>query len=190
MAVTKNRSVWADRFLFGAIVQGTVAFVVMGYLLYLNWIAPSGEPTPARVVANGSAGQWFITGLIGYALVGVLGIAVSALFYHYIEVTKGAPYKGWRNYAAWAHLVVGGGFASVAALWAAYGGLEGGLAQLRGEGSIVHSQILGPIAEPLGYLMAISLFGFFAGGVGYVTAWFNVWREERAETRAESPAAA
>jgi len=188
MAETKKNSVWADRFLFGAIVQGTVSFVVMGYLLYLSATIPAGEPSPARVVAGGSAGMWMVTGLIGYALVGVLGIAVSALFYHYLEVVKGAPYTGWRNLCAWAHLVVGGGAASIGALWAAFAGLEGGMAQLRGEGAIVHSQILGPIVEPLGALFALALAGFFAGGVGFVTAWFNVWRKERAGG-GEEPAA-
>jgi hypothetical protein len=93
----KDRSVWADRFLLGAIVQGTVSFGVMGYLLYLTYTAGEGSASPARVVAGGGAGMWMVTGLIGYALVGVLGIAVSALFYQYLEVTMGAKYTGWRN---------------------------------------------------------------------------------------------
>ena len=36
--------------------------------------------------------------------------------------------------------------------------------------------------------MAVALLGFFIGGVGYVSAWFDVWRKERAERKA-APAA-
>lgn len=191
MAETRNRSVWADRFLFGAIVQGTVSFVVMGYLLYLTYITPEGDPSPARVVAGGGAGMWMVAGLIGYALVGVLGIAVSALFYQYLEVTMGAKYAGWRNLCGWAHLVVGGGAASAAALWASFSGLEAGLASIRAgggaEGGAAAHAVLGPIAEPLGYLMAVALLGFFIGGVGFVTAWFDAWRKERAGATPAAP---
>jgi hypothetical protein len=165
----------------------------MGYLLYLTYTAGEGDASPARVVAGGGAGMWMVSGLIGYALVGVLGIAVSALFYQYLEVTMGAKYTGWRNLCGWAHLIVGGGAASVAALWAAFSGLEAGLASIRagggGAGSGAAHAILGPIAEPLGYIMAVALLGFFLGGVGYTTAWFDVWRKERAAGKA-APAAA
>ncbi len=182
------QSKWASRFLAAAMVQGTVAFVIMSVLLYLGLF---GTPAASRVVAAGGAGSWMVVGLIGYALVGVLGIAVSALFYHHLEVTLNAPYVGWRNYAAWAHLLLGGICASAAALLAAWGGYQSGASLLppsvggqcdpANAGACftyVHENILGPLVLPLAGLMGLALLGFFVGGVGYVTAWWAAIRKK------------
>jgi len=166
---------WAARFLIASIVQGAAAFVLMSVLLYL---AVFGTPAASRIVAGGGAGTWFVVGVIGYALVGVLGIAVSSLFYQHLEGTLDAAYAGWRNAAAWIHLVLGGGAASAAALLTAYGGYAAGAAllptSLGGGGQTatwVHENILGPLVAPIAGLIAIALLGFFIGGIGYGTAW-------------------
>jgi hypothetical protein len=180
--------VWANRFLAGAIVQGTVAFAGMGLLLYMALFT---QPGPARVVASGGAGTWFTVGVIGYGLVGVVGIGLSALFYQYLEVTLGAKYVGWRNLCAWAHLVVGGGASSIGCALAAWGGLQAGIETLPasvgggGQTAAAAHEILGPLVVPLAGLMFAGLMGFFAGGVGYVTAWWDVLKRERAAVAAQ-----
>jgi len=173
-------SKWAERFLAAAVVQGAIGFGVASVLLYL---AVFGVPAASRIVAGGGAGTWFVVGVIGYGLVGILAIAVSSLFYHHIESTLGFPYTAWRKYAAWAHLVLGGGIGSAAALLTAYGGYAAGAAMLptavgggghtaaTGGFEWVHENILGPLVVPIAGLIGLSLLGFFLGGVGYVTAW-------------------
>jgi len=47
-----------------------------------------------------------LVGFAGYLLVGVLAVGVSALFYHYIEVTQNKPYTGLTSGLASAHLVL------------------------------------------------------------------------------------
>ena len=142
-----------------------------------------GTPAASRIVAAGGAGTWLVVGLIAYALVGVIGIAVSALFYQYLEGTLGRPYTGWRNAAAWVHLILGGVGGSAAALLMAWGGYAGGAAlipaQLGGGGqnaAWVHENVLGPLVVPIAGLIAITLLGFFIGGIGYVTAWWSARR--------------
>lgn len=200
-----DQSKWAGRFVSAAIIQGGIAFVVMALLLVLS-IPGVANPAPGRIVAGGdfcsvkvtllnttqgailtgtatcsNASNWFIVGMIGYALVGVLGIAVSALFYQYLESTLGSPYSGWRNITAWVHLVLGGGGSSAAALLAAYGGYLGGAALLTGQNpGYVHTNILNPLSLPITVLMALGLFGFFLGGLGYVTAWWAVRKKGKA----------
>src|SRR3990170_1454768 len=176
-----GQSKWAGRFLAASIVQGGFAFALMAYLLYLGVF---GVPAASRIIAAGGAGTWFFVGLIGYALVGVLGIAVSALFYQHLEVDLGKPYRGWRNAAGWVHLLLGGVAGSAAALLTAWGGYSGGAALLPpalGGGGMaagdVHTNILGPLVVPIAALMAVTLLAFFIGGVGYVTAW---WAARRA----------
>ena len=192
-------SKWAGRFVGASIIQGGIAFAVMALLLVLS-IPGIANPSPGRIVAGGdfcsvkitnatagtgtatcsNASNWFLVGMIGYALVGVLGIAVSALFYQYLESTLGAPYSGWRNITAWLHLVLGGGGSSAAALLAAYGGYQGGTALLSGQNpGFVHANILGPLSIPITGLMALGLLGFFLGGVGYVTAWWSVRKKAK-----------
>ncbi len=193
-----NRSPWAGRFVGAAIIQGAFAFAILSVLIGIS--ALQMNPSPGRIVAGGdicsvtitnqtagtgtatcsSAGMWFVVGMIGYGLVGVLGIAISALFYQYLEVTLGAAYSGWRNIAAWLHLVLGGVGSSAGTLLMAYGGYMGGAALLPvsagglGKNAFyVHTNILNPIAPYITALLAIALLGFLVGGIGYVTAWWS-----------------
>ena len=192
------RSRWAGRFIGAAVIQGAIAFAILGVLIGVSVLQL--KPSPGQIVAGGdicsvtitnqtagtgtatcsSAGMWFVVGMIGYGLVGVLGVAISALFYQHLDVTLGAAYAGWRNLAAWLHLVLGGVGASAGTLLMAYGGYMGGAALLPvsagGPGKnafYVHTNILNPIAPYITALLAIGLLGFFLGGVGYVTAWWS-----------------
>ncbi len=210
-----DQSKWAGRFVAAAIIQGAIAFIIMSILVGISVLGALGVvglgPSPGRIVAGGdsctvrttlsnnttgavltgtgscsNASTWFIVGMIGYALVGVLGIAVSALFYQYLESTLGAPYSGWRNFTGWFHLLLGGGGSSAAALLAAYGGYLGGAALLPvsagGLGQnpgYVHVNILNPLSLPITVLMALGLLGFFLGGIGYVTAWWAVRKKAK-----------
>jgi hypothetical protein len=206
-----DQSKWAGRFVAAAIIQGVIAFVIMSILVGISVLGVLGVvglgPSPGRIVAGGdsctvritnnvtmtgtatcsNASNWFIVGMIGYALVGVLGISVSALFYQYLESTLGAPYSGWRDLTAWLHLVLGGAGSSAAALIAAYGGYLGGAALLpvsSGGGGqnagYVHTNILNPLSMPITVLMALGLLGFLLGGLGYVTAWWAVRKKGKA----------
>jgi hypothetical protein len=58
------------------------------------------------VIAGSSAGTWFTVGYVTYLLVGVIGVAVTALFHHCIEVTLGKPYAGSLNLLAWIYLIL------------------------------------------------------------------------------------
>src|SRR5438445_12284375 len=98
-----HTSRWANRFIIAAIVQGALAVGVTSYLLY---DAVYGSPGPARIVAGGSAGTWLTVGYLGYIMLGPLATAVTALFYHHIEVNLPAPYKCCPNAFAWLHLVL------------------------------------------------------------------------------------
>ena len=44
------------------------------------------------VIASGGAGTWFTFGYLMYVIVGVIGVAVSSLFYYYLEKVIGINY--------------------------------------------------------------------------------------------------
>lgn len=163
-----------------AIIQGALAtantlFWVVGQLGFLR-------PEVSRVIAFGSAGTWFTVGYTTYLIVGVVAMAVTALFYHYIENVLGKPYTGIANTFAWLHLVLMN-VGVVGATWMMMiGGYQGGAAMLppavggRGwNATMVHVHVFYGI--PLGYPTWIALFifvlaaGVIFGGLGYLITW-------------------
>lgn len=59
----------------GAIVVGLTVFLMLGQISII-------KPEVSRVIAGGGAGTWFTLGYFIYIIVGVIGVAVSSLFYH------------------------------------------------------------------------------------------------------------
>lgn len=58
----------------GAIIVGLTVFLVLDQISIL-------KPEVSRVIASGGAGTWFTFGYPSYILVGVIGVAVSSVFY-------------------------------------------------------------------------------------------------------------
>ena len=181
-----NRSRWASRFIGMTFVLGGVLWVIIAILLLGNLLAGLEPPNYAlgpassRIIAGGGAGTWFVMGMLAFMILGIVGVALSALFYQYVEVSLGSALAGWRNTAAWVHLLLGGLGASATALLMAYGGYLAGVASLptnAGGGghandvAYIHANILGPLAIPIAALMGVALVGYLVGGVGLATAW-------------------
>src|SRR5512133_2474991 len=104
--VKQESNPWTERFIAAAIIQGAIivgltAFLVLSQISLL-------KPEISRVIAAGGAGTWFTFGYIIYTVVGVMGVAVSALFYYYIERVLAKQYNKTRvaKTLAWSHLVL------------------------------------------------------------------------------------
>ncbi len=164
----EGESKWARRFIGAAIIQGAAAFVLGGILLYL---AIFGSPAESKIIAAGSAGTWEFVGLTGYLTIGVLGVGLSALFYHYIEVIRGQPYRSAANVLAWLHLVLMSVGAAGASWLLILAGHIGGSLLLQGvTAADVHPQIVGYVV-PIAAFMAIGALGGLCGGIGFVVQW-------------------
>jgi len=98
---------WAGRFIWAAVIQGLIA-VVVTVLIVEPWtdLNVSSYFSPSKVIAGNGGGTWLFTGYISYLVVGVIGIAVTAVFYFYIEGVQGKEYKGAASLLAWGHLVL------------------------------------------------------------------------------------
>jgi vacuolar-type H+-ATPase subunit I/STV1 len=164
----------AGLFLYAAIAQGAVAALItflgaFGDQLGLYPVAV------ARVIAAGEAGTWFTVGYAMYIMVGVIAMAVTSLFYFYIEIVQGKPYRGVSKVFAWIHLVLGNVGVAGAAILTMVGGYLGGAAmqpmQSGGSGfntGQVHVNILGFYTVPIAAFLAVALIGFALGGLGYI----------------------
>lgn len=169
------QSKMAGFFIYAAIVQGAVAAAVT----FLGAYGDSLGILPmsvARVIAGGGAGTWFTMGYVVYLIVGVVAMAVTSLFYFYIETVLGKTYKGIAKALSWIHLVLGNigvAGASLAAMWGGYWAARavapltsGGLAGKPGDAHLV----LVVVEEPIAAFIALALLGFFAGGLSYLIA--------------------
>jgi len=166
----------AGLFLYAAIIQGAIAAVVtflggFGDQIGLYPVAIS------RVIAGGEAGTWFIMGYVMYIIVGVVAMAVTSLFYFYIETVQGKKYAGAAKGLAWAHLVLGNVGVAGTAILAMVGGYLGGAAMqpakyggMGWDTGQVHVNILQFYTEPIAAFLLLALLGFTLGGIGYILA--------------------
>jgi hypothetical protein len=163
-------------FLYAAIIQGAIA----AFITFLGGFGDELGLYPvavARVIASGEAGTWFIMGYVMYIVVGVVAMAVTSLFYFFIENVQGKVYKGAAKALAWTHLVLGNVGVAATAILAMVGGYLGGAAmqptQFGGmayNAGQVHVHILQFYETPVAGFLALALIGFVAGGLGYVLA--------------------
>jgi hypothetical protein len=170
----QESSPWTRRFIAAAIIQGSIvvtltAFLVLSQISFL-------KPEISRVIAAGGAGTWFTFGYIIYIVVGVIGVAVSALFYYYIERVLEKQYNITRiaKALAWGHLVLMNVGTTAATGMLMYAGYVSGAAMLPlsvgGKGfnqGQVH-EILAPFVEPISIAILILILGVLLGGIGFL----------------------
>jgi hypothetical protein len=168
---------WAGRFIWAAVIQGLLATIITVLILDpIQYI--TGNPdyySPAKVIAGNGAGTWLFTGYISYLVVGVVAMAVTAIFYFYIEDVRGKLYKGITNYLAWGHLIlmnVGVAGSMFLMMW---GGFIAGWASVpiaNGGGGLnagqIHEMYLGQLTDPIGGLILLAAIGALLGGLGYI----------------------
>ncbi|MCS7141757.1 MAG: hypothetical protein NZ888_06190 [Candidatus Nitrosocaldus sp.] len=167
---------WSKRFMVAAVIQGLlVTILTLSAVVGQMYI----KPEVSRVIAFGSAGTWFTIGYVMYVVVGVIGVAVSALFYHYLEYTLVAVYRGIARYFAWAHLVMMNA-GVVGATWLMmYGGYEGAKAMLPanvgglGLTAAEAHEILAPLVMPITVFVMVLAIGVILGGIGFVITYRN-----------------
>jgi hypothetical protein len=105
LRLDKNENVWTKRFIAAAIIQGAIVVALTAFLI-LSQISIL-KPEISRVIASGGAGTWFTFGYMMYIVVGVIGVAVSSLFYYYLERVRKVQYNTTFGKAlAWMHLVL------------------------------------------------------------------------------------
>ncbi|MDG6985319.1 MAG: hypothetical protein JRM73_01050 [Nitrososphaerota archaeon] len=168
---------WAERFIWAAVLQGLVAAIITVLILDpLQYLTGKADYySPAKVIASNGAGTWLFTGYISYLVVGVVAVAVTAIFYFYIEGILGKPYSGLTNALAWAHLIFMNIGVAGSMLLMMYGGYLAGWASAAtsagGEGLTslqIHEQILGSLTDPIGGMVLLAVLGALLGGLGYL----------------------
>ena len=171
------QSKWAGRFIWASIIQGLAVTIITLMIIDPTTLFNGSGLwySASKVIAGNGAGTWLFVGYISYLVVGVVAMAVTALFYFYLEGIQGKVYKGLTNYLAWGHLIfmnVGvagsmflmmrGGYL---AGWASTAVSSGGLGLNGGQ---IHVQILGALTYPIGAFVVLAALGALLGGLGFV----------------------
>lgn len=167
---------WPARFIWAAVIQGFIAVIITILIVEpLSFFNINSYYSPSRVIAGNSGGTWMFTGYISYLLVGVVAVAVTAIFYYYIEDVMGKAYHGISNYLAWGHLIfmnVGVAGSMLLMIWGGYLAGWGEAAVAAGGAGYnpgqIHEMILGPLVNPIGALILLACLGALLGGLGYI----------------------
>ena len=180
--IVSGSDTWARRFMAAAIIQGAIivgltAFLVLSQVSIL-------KPEVSRVIASGGAGTWFTFGYLSYIVVGVIGVAVSSAFYHYMA----GSFTRIASVLAWVHLILMNVGTSAAAGMMMYAGYQGGAAMLpvaiggRGFDAQQAHSIMAPFVEPIGGSILAILAGVIAGGAAFLIAYRRARRLKEAES--------
>ena len=167
-----SSSKWAKRFIWAAVAQGLIATIVTILILDpLSYFNINLYFSPARVIAGGGGGTWMFTGYVLYLVVGVVAVAVTALFYYYFEGIQGKVYHGLSNIFAWGHFLLMNVGVAGSMLIMMYGGYIAGY-EAGGLGYTdmqIHVADLSKVEEPIGALVLIACVGALLGGLGFLS---------------------
>ena len=175
-------SVWSNRFIIAAIVQGavitglTLAFVAAQILTsgtnIIEFLSLSFEG-PAK---------WIFLGYIFYMIL-IVSIATTSVFYNHFEVNMQRTIRGFGSVLAWVHLIgmnVGGATVTLTMI---YAGLVGsgiiGIIMSAGNNAVElkpNTQVLEHFIVPISAFAMILVIGLIAGGL---TLLLNFMRHKK-----------
>jgi hypothetical protein len=101
--------------------------------------------------------------------VGVIAVALTALFYFYFEGVLGKVYHGLTNYLAWGHFIFMNVGVAGSMLLMIYGGYIAGYDMPIGYTSEqIHVTDLGKLNDPIGALVFVAALGVLLRGPAFV----------------------
>ena len=137
--------VWSNRFIISAIIQGAIITGLTISIVSIQ-ILFSSKINIIQFLSLSFEGpaKWFFLGYIFYMIL-VVAIAVTATFYHHLEIDMRKSIRGFKSVLAWIHLVgmnVGGAATTLTMIFA----------------GLIGSGILSVITSGAGNLLLLLLF--------------------------------
>jgi hypothetical protein len=172
--------VWSNRFIISAIIQGAIITGLTISIVSIQ-ILFSSKINIIQFLSLSFEGpaKWFFLGYIFYMIL-VVAIAVTATFYHHLEIDMRKSIRGFKSVLAWIHLVgmnVGGAATTLTMIFAGLIG-SGILSVITGGTSSV-SQLQPNVGIMVQFIPPISAFagllsvGVISGGIAYITTYLQ-----------------
>ena len=97
--------VWSNRFIISAIIQGAIITGLTISIVSIQLLF-SSKINIIQFLSLSFEGpaKWFFLGYIFYMIL-VVAIAVTATFYHHLEIDMKKSIRGFKSALAWIHLV-------------------------------------------------------------------------------------
>ncbi len=176
-SVTRSSSnvTWTKRFIATAIVQGVI---ISGITVFLVLDEAYFKSEVSRIMATGGIGTWLTFSYVMYVIIGVLGVAVSSIFFNYLEdLFEKQILGGIRRSLDWLHLVLmKSGTAAMMGLLM-YAGYLGGGAILplavegRGLNAGLANQLVAPFVGPMSSATRIIIAGVIAERMDFIATY-------------------
>jgi hypothetical protein len=177
-----SRSIWGSRFIISAIIQGAIITGLTISIVSIQLLF-SSKINIIQFLSLSFEGpaKWFFLGYIFYMIL-VVAIAVTATFYHQLEMDMGKSIRGFRSVLAWIHLVgmnVGGAATTLTMIFAGLmgsgilsvitsGGGASSVSQLHPNTDVM-VQFISPISAFSGLLS----IGVISGGITYIITYLQ-----------------
>jgi hypothetical protein len=169
-------SVWSNRFIIAAIVQGAVITGLMLAFVAAQTLTSGTNIIEFLSLSFEGPAKWIFLGYIFYMIL-IVAIAVTAVFYNHLEITMGRQIRGFRSLLAWIHLVgmnVGGAATTITMIFAGLAGsgvlgiIMGGSDSLQ-ENTAIMDQFIAPIAT----FTAVLSIGVISGGMAFIMSYLR-----------------
>jgi hypothetical protein len=174
-------SIWSDRFLKSAIIQGSIVtglaiIFVLGQMLYstsaLDIIQFLSLPfkDPAK---------WLFLGYMLYIILATT-IATTALFYNHFEVNLHKSISGYRSLLAWVHLIGMNARGACVTITIIFAGLIGsGIFAVVTSGGVAiqlkpNTEKMVQFILPMSVFAAVLVTEVIAGGIVFITNYFGM----------------
>ena len=169
-------SVWSNRFIIAAIVQGAVITGLMLAFVAAQTLTSGTNIIEFLSLSFEGPAKWIFLGYIFYMIL-IVAIAVTAVFYNHLEITMGRQIRSFRSFLAWIHLVgmnVGGAATTITMIFAGLAGsgvlgiIMGGSDSLQ-ENTAIMDQFIAPIAT----FTAVLSIGVISGGMAFIMSYLR-----------------
>jgi magnesium-transporting ATPase (P-type) len=168
----KRPSVWGNRFVLSAIIQGAVITGLTVALVLMQAIFSDVSLIEFLSLSLDGPAKWFFFGYFMYITL-VVSIAICAMFYTYLESNLSRPIRGNKKYLVWAQLI-GMNVGGAATILLIITGFVGAGFVNFAEGSEAQTQnIMKFVKLPITALALVFGCGVIAGGIAYITTYIS-----------------
>jgi hypothetical protein len=169
----KRPSVWGNRFVLSAIIQGSIITGLTVALILIQAIfADVGLIQFLSLSLDGPA-KWFFFGYFMYITL-VVVIAITAIFYNHLETNLNHQVRGTRKHLVLAHLVginVGGAATTILMIFAGLAGA--GFVDFAIGNETTRSEIMNAVKIPIAGFVLVFAVGIIAGGIAYIGTYMQ-----------------
>lgn len=169
----KRPSVWGNRFVLSAIIQGAVITGLTVALILIQAIFADTSLIEFMSLSIEGPAKWFFFGYFMYITL-VVAIAITAIFYNHLETNLNRQVRGNKKQFAWVQLVgmnIGGAATTILMMLA---GLVGaGFVDFAIGNESTSSEIMNAVEIPITGFALVFAGGIIAGGIAYIGTYMQ-----------------